>query len=620
MAHASSDRPGSSLSDYDDYASSVASSASTHSFNDGGPRSNFGGFSFIFKHDSKHHPYNVTDAPYPLCYDRFILDCDVFNVIQQHWATGRLGYGDRPGSNPVRLLDIGCVWIIEAAKRWPETSFPDVELLDDPIGSRISWVLGNFLKTPWPFENGEFDHIVIRFIAKGVPELSWDAFFQEVSRVLAPSGIVEYVEEDVIFPRIPSLEPLTSDSSSDRSSRSDVKDTEYDEDNLESLFKEVYLERNISLIPTRIIPYYLNIYFQYTTIPARIYVPFPDIYSSLPAPNLSQSSKQTCDPVHRIPEGEYSSDLRAYPVTSSQLSPPTDQSAVPLFDATPGYPSKSESQPQSRKLGPLRNREAGDEAVNHTERKSLDPVTDMPNNLQNTPPLFMDYGELAFNLFTSAMGVLAVREAMLSSLGSKSRDVQEAREAFEGSLDIFVARLSKSLAHSLEYPFLDGALRSVLGDGKQVSERVGPTPESRDPPRSDSFDKELLSQISSTVLSAILQQEASPLADIHAPAPTSSASEKERERAHSSQPTSPSISPDYLPGQRNHSSNDTVPPPSLAASMPGPWSRVIAVSPLPTDKASRVIRFFFAEKAATPDAQPVPGRYQTSSSSQPPES
>lgn len=103
---------------------------------------------------------------------------------------------------------------------------------------------------------------------------------QEASRVLASGGLLEFLDEgasnstfyatdvdfliDIIFPRIPDLERLTSDASSEISMESNgseasqssslnppqflpsyEENTEYDEDYLESLYNEVYTERQV---------------------------------------------------------------------------------------------------------------------------------------------------------------------------------------------------------------------------------------------------------------------------------------------------------------------------------------------------------------------------------------
>ncbi|KAG8769055.1 hypothetical protein FRC16_006816, partial [Serendipita sp. 398] len=77
------------------------------------------------------------------------------------------------------------------------------------LESRIQWVQANFLKT-LPFYDDEFDYVHISGISRGVPEDKWDGFLSEISRVLAPGGHLEMIEEDVIFPIIPSSSSSSS--------------------------------------------------------------------------------------------------------------------------------------------------------------------------------------------------------------------------------------------------------------------------------------------------------------------------------------------------------------------------------------------------------------------------
>ena len=126
-----------------------------------------------------------------------------------------------PTTHPRKTLDLGCgsgAWIISAASLWPQTQFvgfdlvPQIANLDvfeetstpngaapparpfsltqrrasktmHPSGShndstqlprrlsdRVCFVYGNFLINGLPFEDGEFDHVRIAGIARGVPE------------------------------------------------------------------------------------------------------------------------------------------------------------------------------------------------------------------------------------------------------------------------------------------------------------------------------------------------------------------------------------------------------------------------------------------------------------------
>ena len=126
-----------------------------------------------------------------------------------------------PTTHPRKTLDLGCgsgAWIISAASLWPQTRFVGFDLVPQianlsvfeetstpnsagpptrrfsltqrraakstrPNGShndstrpprrlsdRVRFVYGNFLINGLPFEDGEFDHVRIAGIARGVPE------------------------------------------------------------------------------------------------------------------------------------------------------------------------------------------------------------------------------------------------------------------------------------------------------------------------------------------------------------------------------------------------------------------------------------------------------------------
>jgi SAM-dependent methyltransferase len=125
-----------------------------------------------------------------------------------------------PATHPRKTLDLGCgsgAWIISAASLWPQTRFVGFDLVpqitnlsvfeetsapnskvpptkrfsltqrhtttthpsgshNDPtptprqLSERVRFVHGNFLINGLPFEDGEFDHVRIVGIARGVPE------------------------------------------------------------------------------------------------------------------------------------------------------------------------------------------------------------------------------------------------------------------------------------------------------------------------------------------------------------------------------------------------------------------------------------------------------------------
>ncbi|KAH8104809.1 hypothetical protein BXZ70DRAFT_618872 [Cristinia sonorae] len=166
---------------------------------------------FQIRNRKKHHPYATVEVPYPTCYDRRVVDNDIWETKSFQEACGSVTWHafEEP---PLRVLDLGCgvgTWILDSARIWKDTSFvgldivplhPDLQLVgSSQLASRITWVQGNFLE-PLPFQDEEFDYVHIKRIARGVPEDKWDVLFEEISRVLKPGGALEIIEEDLYFP------------------------------------------------------------------------------------------------------------------------------------------------------------------------------------------------------------------------------------------------------------------------------------------------------------------------------------------------------------------------------------------------------------------------------------
>ncbi|KAH9065482.1 hypothetical protein EDB87DRAFT_1555929 [Lactarius vividus] len=162
---------------------------------------------FKMKGNKKHHPYPAKEAPYPLHYERPVIDHDVWETmfIKQLSGSHTFHMFDVP---PTKVLDLGCgsgYWILECAKQWRVSLdlvplHPDLSLLrSSDLGSRISWVQANCLEG-LPFPNEEFDFVHIKRLAHGIPEDKWDFLLEEISRVMKPGAAIEMVEEDLFFP------------------------------------------------------------------------------------------------------------------------------------------------------------------------------------------------------------------------------------------------------------------------------------------------------------------------------------------------------------------------------------------------------------------------------------
>ncbi|KAI0749821.1 hypothetical protein C8Q80DRAFT_649111 [Daedaleopsis nitida] len=125
---------------------------------------------------------------------------------------------------PDNVLDLGCgsgLWIIEAAKSWPNSHFvgfdlrsvqPDLSQVNlgieyRDLSKRIQWVIGDFLD-PLPFDANQFDLVRICCIGLEVPEDSWQELLEECARVLKPGAVLEVIEEDLLFPAGRTRKPM----------------------------------------------------------------------------------------------------------------------------------------------------------------------------------------------------------------------------------------------------------------------------------------------------------------------------------------------------------------------------------------------------------------------------
>ncbi|KAG9096355.1 hypothetical protein FS749_008667 [Ceratobasidium sp. UAMH 11750] len=181
----------------------------------------------------KCHAYSAAEAPYPLSYAPRVLNHHVLDTELSRRVIGTVSYHAFK-EPPAKVLDMGCGtghWIIRAAHEWPETRFVGFDLVpiqpslervtsraggtigtkhsDLGLNERIRWVHGNFLER-LPFDDGEFDFVRCRKIARGVPESKWDALYEEMLRVMKPGAAFEQLEEDLIFPTEISAKPAQS--------------------------------------------------------------------------------------------------------------------------------------------------------------------------------------------------------------------------------------------------------------------------------------------------------------------------------------------------------------------------------------------------------------------------
>ncbi|CAL1712725.1 unnamed protein product [Somion occarium] len=166
---------------------------------------------FQLRCGKKHHIYPASEVPYPINYERDVLDNDIWETRWNQQVCGSVTWHDFE-EPPSRVLDLGCgvgTWILDCARLWKDTHFvgldivpiqPDLQQVgSSQLASRVTWVQANFLEG-LPFQDEEFDYVHIKRIARGVPEDKWDALLEEISRVMKPSGRIEIIEEDLYLP------------------------------------------------------------------------------------------------------------------------------------------------------------------------------------------------------------------------------------------------------------------------------------------------------------------------------------------------------------------------------------------------------------------------------------
>ncbi|KAG0706757.1 hypothetical protein DFH29DRAFT_116977 [Suillus ampliporus] len=112
---------------------------------------------------------------------------------------------------PSTILDLGCgrgLWAIEAARQWQgstivgfdiESRQPRSNVLEKSVSRRLRWVQGNLLEQ-LPFLNGQFDFVRMVRMGLHIPEDEWPSVLSEIARILKPHGVLEVIEEDLIFP------------------------------------------------------------------------------------------------------------------------------------------------------------------------------------------------------------------------------------------------------------------------------------------------------------------------------------------------------------------------------------------------------------------------------------
>ncbi|KAF4571514.1 hypothetical protein EYR36_008853 [Pleurotus pulmonarius] len=169
----------------------------------------------------------VGEVPYPLRYTMEMLNFDIWDHMFLTSCCRKLTMHqfDVP---PPMVLDLGCgggYWAMEAARQWLDSTIigfdyyrvqPNLSVLPShrDLARRVQWVHGNLLDG-LPFPPSHFDFVRVAGIGLGVPEDEWQFVLEDIARVMKPGGVLEIIEEDLIFPCArppkPRLPPISFD-------------------------------------------------------------------------------------------------------------------------------------------------------------------------------------------------------------------------------------------------------------------------------------------------------------------------------------------------------------------------------------------------------------------------
>ncbi|KAF8078906.1 hypothetical protein FPV67DRAFT_1466813 [Lyophyllum atratum] len=425
---------------------------------------------FLYKHGHRHHSYDNEKAPYPLSYDRHVLEIEALdNKLAQH-LRGSVSFVNFSDGPPERTLDLGCgtgTWIIEAAKEWTACEFVGFDLvniqiplnmLDESVAGRIEWRHGNFLTTKLPFEDDDFDHVHIQAIAKGVPENKWGVLFEEVNRVLRPGGSVEIIEDDVMFPQLPRWFTTALRMRARRDTSVHYPDgtlrsypsppntpsqniPTHDHALLDSLNRAVFEHRFINMKPTAVLPSYFTTYFRQVTLGPVINFPMPPIPPPQPLPPQIVTSyasgldADTLDPrastmfpvaMNRPSSLSFSSTISASTTSTSGSNNPSVFSARPrttsasfssTYETSDSFSMSYHDGEQKPSPPPPFKRFLLDGSLSESE------IAALPRSLFPLEQLeLLSERSLAMHLYRSYQSVLACQEAMWEELKDRIRN------------------------------------------------------------------------------------------------------------------------------------------------------------------------------------------------------
>ncbi|KAF9486316.1 hypothetical protein BDN70DRAFT_902479 [Pholiota conissans] len=415
---------------------------------------------FQYKHGQRHHSYDKEKAPYPLSYDKQVLEIEAIDNRMAQFLRGSISFVSFD-EFPTRVLDLGCGVGFDLV----DIQIP-LHVLHPSISSRIEWKHGNFLTTKLPFPDDEFDHVHIQSIAMGVPENKWGTLFEEICRILRPGGSVEVIEDDIVFPTLPrwftqalrarSMRPAAirnypdgasyprpSSSTHSSPSTARLETPPHDHALLESLFISIYENPNGHVA---VLPIYLTTYFRQVALGPIVKFPMPPLPPVQPLPPQIMSTYIIPDPASDILSPRAStivpSNTSRGPSLSfsSTMSTATASTTDSNFSLGPPPRARTTSAPLSyndnSSMSSFELSEQGDlkEVVDITtlplkhrfmvDNSATQSDTDLPPG--SLFPLArlekLNDRSLAMQLYRAYQGVLACREAMWEELKDRIRN------------------------------------------------------------------------------------------------------------------------------------------------------------------------------------------------------
>lgn len=126
-------------------------------------------------------------------------------VFKEIWSANFQAPVEAVLQSGAKVLDIGCgvgTWVNDMASDFRSSRFIGVDMLSSfPTVAKpfnVNFVQTNILKG-LPFEDNTFDYVHCRFMIFDIVECQWDFVYNEIRRVLKPSGWVEIVESELGF-------------------------------------------------------------------------------------------------------------------------------------------------------------------------------------------------------------------------------------------------------------------------------------------------------------------------------------------------------------------------------------------------------------------------------------